>query len=73
MRRKRRVPPTKASTIPNCRGRKTRVIGLERGSIAAKSKNGFPVLVRPSYVRGGRAMVIAFDEDTIRESMKQAL
>src|SRR6516165_7683177 len=27
---------------------------------------GYPVLVRPSYVLGGRAMVIAYDEDMIR-------
>jgi carbamoyl-phosphate synthase large subunit len=33
---------------------------------------GFPVLVRPSYVLGGRAMVIAYDEDTVRHYMHQA-
>ncbi len=33
---------------------------------------GFPVLVRPSYVLGGRAMVIAYDEDTVRRYMHQA-
>ena len=27
---------------------------------------GYPVLVRPSYVLGGRAMVIAYDEATLR-------
>jgi len=34
---------------------------------------GFPVLVRPSYVLGGRAMVIAYDEDTVEQYMKQAV
>ena len=29
------------------------------------SKLGYPVLVRPSYVLGGRAMVIAYDESTL--------
>jgi carbamoyl-phosphate synthase large subunit len=33
---------------------------------------GFPVLVRPSYVLGGRAMVIAYDEDTVRRYMQEA-
>src|SRR5450631_4638454 len=27
---------------------------------------GYPVLVRPSYVLGGRAMVIAYDEEMVR-------
>jgi carbamoyl-phosphate synthase large subunit len=34
---------------------------------------GFPVLVRPSYVLGGRAMVIAYDEDTVRRYMHEAV
>jgi carbamoyl-phosphate synthase large subunit len=33
---------------------------------------GLPVLVRPSYVLGGRAMVIAFDLETVRENAAQA-
>jgi carbamoyl-phosphate synthase large subunit len=43
------------------------------GAVEAANKIGFPVLVRPSYVLGGRAMVIAFDEDTIVQYMKQAV
>ena len=34
---------------------------------------GFPVLVRPSYVLGGRAMVIAYSEDTVRRYMQEAV
>jgi carbamoyl-phosphate synthase large subunit len=34
---------------------------------------GYPVLVRPSYVLGGRAMVIAYDEDSIRQYMREAV
>jgi carbamoyl-phosphate synthase large subunit len=34
---------------------------------------GYPVLVRPSYVLGGRAMVIAYDEETIRRYMREAV
>ena len=33
---------------------------------------GFPVLVRPSYVLGGRAMVIAYDLNTVQEYVAQA-
>src|SRR5467141_1203058 len=42
-------------------------------AVEAAKKIGFPVLVRPSYVLGGRAMVIAYDEDTIQQYMKQAV
>ena len=34
---------------------------------------GFPVLVRPSYVLGGRSMVIAYNEDTVRRYMQEAV
>ena len=34
---------------------------------------GYPVLVRPSYVLGGRAMVIAYDEAMIRQYMREAV
>src|SRR5271156_4368126 len=34
---------------------------------------GYPVLVRPSYVLGGRAMVIAYDEESIVRYMKEAV
>src|SRR5262249_60230021 len=34
---------------------------------------GYPVLVRPSYVLGGRAMVIAYDEDMVRKYMNEAV
>lgn len=36
------------------------------------SEIGFPVLVRPSYVLGGRAMVIAYDLHTVQEYVAQA-
>jgi carbamoyl-phosphate synthase large subunit len=34
---------------------------------------GYPVLLRPSYVLGGRAMVIAYDEDMVRQYMREAV
>jgi len=33
---------------------------------------GFPVLVRPSYVLGGRAMAICYDETTLASYMREA-
>jgi carbamoyl-phosphate synthase large subunit len=36
-------------------------------------KIGYPVLVRPSYVLGGRAMTIAYEEDMVRRYMREAV
>jgi carbamoyl-phosphate synthase large subunit len=36
-------------------------------------KIGYPVLVRPSYVLGGRAMEIVYDEDTLERYISEAL
>jgi len=43
------------------------------GACEVARKIGYPVLVRPSYVLGGRAMVIAYDEDTVRRYMQEAV
>jgi len=42
-------------------------------AIAVARRIGFPVLVRPSYVLGGRAMVIAYDEEMVRRYMREAV
>jgi carbamoyl-phosphate synthase large subunit len=49
----------------------TAVAANEAREIAARL--GYPVLVRPSYVLGGRAMVIAYDETTLDEYMREAV
>jgi carbamoyl-phosphate synthase large subunit len=41
-------------------------------AVALASEIGLPVLVRPSYVLGGRAMVIAYDLKTVEEYVTQA-
>jgi carbamoyl-phosphate synthase large subunit len=41
-------------------------------AMVAASEIGLPVLVRPSYVLGGRAMVIAYDLKTVEEYVTQA-
>ncbi len=45
---------------------------VEEACEVAKSI-GFPVLVRPSYVLGGRAMAIVYDEDMVRRYMQEAI
>jgi carbamoyl-phosphate synthase large subunit len=40
---------------------------------AIASRIGFPLLVRPSYVLGGRAMFISHDEQTLAETMRRAM
>jgi len=42
-------------------------------ALANANRIGYPVLVRPSYVLGGRAMVIAYDDDSINRYMKEAV
>ncbi|MGB7584801.1 MAG: carbamoyl-phosphate synthase large subunit [Terriglobales bacterium] len=42
-------------------------------AVAGATKVGYPVLVRPSYVLGGRAMVIAYDEESVIRYMKEAV
>jgi carbamoyl-phosphate synthase large subunit len=42
-------------------------------AVAGAAKIGYPVLVRPSYVLGGRAMVIAYDEESVVRYMKEAV
>ena len=41
-------------------------------AVQIASEIGLPVLVRPSYVLGGRAMVIAYDLQTVRDYATQA-
>jgi len=42
-------------------------------AVEGAKRIGFPVLVRPSYVLGGRAMVIAYDEQSIVRYMQEAV
>jgi carbamoyl-phosphate synthase large subunit len=42
-------------------------------ALATAERIGYPVLVRPSYVLGGRAMVIAYDRATVSQYMKEAV
>ncbi len=56
--------------IPQPKGRA--VTRIEDG-IAAASEIGYPVLVRPSFVLGGRAMQIVANEEQLRQYLKTAV
>ena len=56
--------------IPQPPGRA--VTRIEDG-VKAAAEIGYPVLVRPSYVLGGRAMQIVADEDQLRRYLKTAV
>ena len=42
-------------------------------AVAIAERIGYPVLVRPSYVLGGRAMEIVYDEPSLREYFERAV
>ena len=56
--------------IPRAKGRA--VTKIEDG-IAAAAEIGYPVLVRPSFVLGGRAMQIVADEQQLRHYLRTAV
>lgn len=45
-------------------------IFTEEEALEATQKLGYPVLLRPSYVLGGQNMIIAFNDDDVKEYMK---
>ena len=50
--------------------------GLARSEAAARTVAadvGYPVVVRPSYVLGGRAMEVVFDEEDLNRYMREAV
>ncbi|MFP5289199.1 MAG: ATP-grasp domain-containing protein, partial [Thermoanaerobaculia bacterium] len=44
----------------------------EAEAVQVARRIGFPVVVRPSYVLGGRAMAVCYDETTLGHYMKEA-
>src|SRR5690606_18442797 len=40
-------------------------------ALAITARIGYPALVRPSYVLGGRAMSIVYSDDELREAMQE--
>ncbi len=60
----------KSLNIPQPQGRA--VTNVEEG-VKAASEIGYPVLVRPSFVLGGRAMQIVANEEQLRRYLKEAV
>ena len=60
----------KSLNIPQPEG--SAVTNIEAG-VAAAARIGYPVLVRPSFVLGGRAMQIVADEAQLRHYLKTAV
>ena len=60
----------KSLNIPQPQGKA--VTNIESG-VAAANEIGYPVLVRPSFVLGGRAMQIVADEKQLRHYLKTAV
>ncbi len=60
--RKTGIPQPKAKAVTN----------VEDG-VQAAAEIGYPVLVRPSFVLGGRAMMIVGNEDTLRHYLHNAV
>jgi carbamoyl-phosphate synthase large subunit len=42
-------------------------------ALAAASRIGYPLMVRPSYVLGGRGMEVVYDEDMLKEYVAKAV
>lgn len=57
---KLRQPPNRTAT------------NLEKG-LAGAQEIGYPLVVRPSYVLGGRAMEIVYNDDELKRYMKEAV
>src|SRR5690554_3833736 len=52
---------------PNCTAR------TEQEAVRMAKEVGYPLVVRPSYVLGGRAMEIVYSEDELKDYMAQAV
>ncbi|MBO47290.1 MAG: carbamoyl phosphate synthase large subunit [Planctomycetes bacterium] len=57
----------------NLRAPENGIATEEDGAVKIADRIGYPVLVRPSYVLGGRAMEIVYDEKDLRRYMSEAV
>ncbi|HET6459954.1 MAG TPA: carbamoyl-phosphate synthase large subunit [Syntrophales bacterium] len=44
-----------------------------KGALKVAQRIGYPILVRPSYVLGGRSMEIVYDKETLSQFMERAI
>ena len=57
----------------NLRQPENDTVFTQEEAIEAAKRIGYPVVIRPSYVLGGRAMRIAYNEEAIKEFMKSII
>ena len=57
----------------NLKQPENRIVDGPQAAINAANEIGYPVVVRPSFVLGGRAMEIAHDEPSLRDYMVRAV
>jgi carbamoyl-phosphate synthase large subunit len=50
-----------------------KTVRTQEEAVVAADNIGFPLVVRPSYVLGGRAMEIVYDQDELKSYMKEAV
>ena len=50
-----------------------RTVKTQAEAVIAADEIGFPLVVRPSYVLGGRAMEIVYDQDELKAYMREAV
>jgi len=50
-----------------------KTVRTQEEAVAAADSIGFPLVVRPSYVLGGRAMEIVYDQDELKTYMREAV
>jgi carbamoyl-phosphate synthase large subunit len=78
-RRTRSISPRTANgsrsccTISNCASRRTASRAPAKRPSASPAEVGYPVVIRPSYVLGGRAMEIVHEPDQLRRYIRRAV
>ncbi|HEY4900264.1 MAG TPA: carbamoyl-phosphate synthase large subunit, partial [Terriglobales bacterium] len=56
--------------IPHPRGT---IAATVEEAVGSANRIGYPVLLRPSYVLGGRAMILAYEDESVIRYMKEAI
>mgnify|MGYP000191544803 CR=1 FL=1 len=51
----------------------SKTVRTQEQAVVAADNIGFPLVVRPSYVLGGRAMEIVYDQDELKSYMREAV
>lgn len=57
----------------NLRQPPNRIVKNQEQAVIAANEVGFPLIVRPSYVLGGRAMEIVYDQDELKSYMRRTV